>query len=57
MLSYSQQVTREQLGDGYDDAVRWMATLPYHWERPDVRVVHYGLLAYGVPLADVSSNT
>jgi len=53
VFSYSQQVTREQLGpDRYADDVRWMSTLPYHWERPDVRVVHFGLYP-GVPLADV----
>jgi len=53
VFSYSQQVTREQLGPGrYADDVRWMASLPYHWERPDVRVVHFGLYP-GVPLADV----
>ncbi len=53
VFSYSQQVTREQLGAGrYADDVRWMASLPYHWERPDVRVVHFGLYP-GVPLADV----
>ena len=53
VFSYSQQVTREQLGpDRYAGDVRWMASLPYHWERPDVRVVHFGLYP-GVPLADV----
>jgi len=55
VFSYSQQVTREQLGDRYADHVAWMATLPYHWERPDVRVVHYGLYP-GVPLADVPED-
>ncbi len=53
IFSYSQQVTREQLGPRrYADDVRWMASLPYHWERPDVRVVHFGIYP-GVPLADV----
>ncbi len=37
------------------DHVQWMSTLPYHWERPDVRVVHYGLYP-GVPLADVPED-
>jgi serine/threonine protein phosphatase 1 len=55
VFSYSQQVTRAQLGDRYADDVRWMATLPYHWERDDVRVVHYGLYP-GVPLADVPED-
>ena len=54
VLSYSQQVTREQLGERYDD-VRWMAGLPYHWERDDVRVVHWGLYP-GVPLDEVPED-
>jgi serine/threonine protein phosphatase 1 len=49
VLSYSQQVTKLQLGARYEEDVRWMATLPYHWEREDVRVVHWGLFP-GVPL-------
>ncbi|MBZ5708763.1 metallophosphoesterase [Nannocystis pusilla] len=55
VLSYSQQVTRLQLGERYDDDVRWMATLPYHWERDDVRVVHWGLYP-GVPLDEVPED-
>ena len=55
VMSYSQQVTREQLGEHYAGHVQWMATLPYHWERTDVRVVHYGLYP-GVPLADVPED-
>jgi serine/threonine protein phosphatase 1 len=55
VYSYSQQVTKEQLGSRYEDHVAWMATLPYHYERPDVRVVHYGLFP-GVPLADVPED-
>jgi serine/threonine protein phosphatase 1 len=55
VLSYSQQVTKLQLGDGYADHVRWMSGLPYHWERDDVRVVHWGLFP-GVPLADVPED-
>lgn len=55
VFSYSQQVTREQLGERYADHVAWMATLPYHWERPEVRVVHYGFYP-GVPLADVPED-
>lgn len=49
VFSYSQQITRLQLGARYEDDVRWMAGLPYHWERPDVRVVHWGHFP-GVPL-------
>ena len=55
VLSYSQQVTAAQLGDGYADAVAWMATLPYHLETEAVRVVHWGLYP-GVPLADVPED-
>jgi serine/threonine protein phosphatase 1 len=55
VLSYSQQVTREQLGDRYAAHVTWMATLPYRWERTDVRVVHYGMYP-GVPLADTPED-
>jgi serine/threonine protein phosphatase 1 len=32
-----------------------MASLPYYWEREDVRVIHYGLYP-GVPLADVPED-
>ena len=38
VLSYSQQITRLQIGARYEEQVRWMAGLPYHWEREDVRV-------------------
>ncbi len=53
--SYSQRVAKLQLGDGYDDDVRWMSGLPYHYERPDVRVVHFGLFP-GVPLDEVPED-
>jgi serine/threonine protein phosphatase 1 len=55
VLSYSQQVTQCQLGPRYADHVAYMAGLPYHWERPDVRVVHWGLYP-GVPLAEVPED-
>ncbi len=55
VFSYSQEVTREQLGERYADDVRWMSTLPYHLERDDVRVVHFGHYP-GVPLADVPED-
>ena len=55
VLSYSQQVTRLQLGDRYEEQVRWMVELPYHWEREDVRVVHWGLYP-GVPLDEVPED-
>lgn len=55
VLSYSQQVTKLQLGERYEDHVQWMATLPYHWEREDVRVVHWGLYP-GVPLDEVPED-
>jgi serine/threonine protein phosphatase 1 len=55
-LSYSQQVTQAQLGpDRYAGDVAWMATLPYHVEREDVRAVHWGLYP-GVPLDDVPED-
>jgi serine/threonine protein phosphatase 1 len=55
VLSYSQQVTRLQLGDRYADHVQWMAGLPYHWEQDGVRVVHWGLYP-GVPLDEVPED-
>src|SRR5262250_33966 len=38
VFSYSQEITRLQLGDGYADAVAWMRGLPYFFETPEVRV-------------------
>ncbi len=55
VLSYSQQVTRAQLGERYADDVAWMANLPYHLETADARVVHWGLYP-GVALADVPED-
>ncbi len=55
VLSYGQQITKLQLGDGYASDVAWMVGLPYHFERDDVRVVHWGLFP-GVPLADVPED-
>jgi serine/threonine protein phosphatase 1 len=60
VFSFSQEITRLQLGDGYAEAVRWMSGLPYSYETDDVIVVHAGLMP-GVPLAeqrdDVVSGT
>jgi serine/threonine protein phosphatase 1 len=50
-FSYSQEITKLQLGDSYADDVAWMRGLPYYYETADVRVVHAALLP-GVPLAD-----
>ncbi|WP_327003063.1 metallophosphoesterase [Dactylosporangium sp. NBC_01737] len=50
IFSYAQEITRLQLGDGYDSAVEWMRTLPYSFENGHVRVVHAAMLP-GVPLA------
>jgi serine/threonine protein phosphatase 1 len=50
VLSYSQEVTRVQMGDAYADGVAWMKGLPYFYETPEVRVVHAALIP-GVPLA------
>jgi len=51
VFSYSQEITRLQLGDGYADACAWMRGLPYYFEMPEVRVVHAALIP-GVPLAE-----
>ncbi|MFT3694564.1 MAG: metallophosphoesterase family protein [Kofleriaceae bacterium] len=50
VFSYSQEVTRVQMGDDYADAVQWMRGLPYFYETPDVRVVHAACIP-GTPLA------
>ncbi|MBL8784893.1 MAG: metallophosphoesterase [Deltaproteobacteria bacterium] len=55
ILSYSQLVAREQMGERYDEQVAWMATLPYHYETDEVRVVHWGLYP-GVPLEEVPED-
>jgi serine/threonine protein phosphatase 1 len=55
VLSYSQQVTREQLGERYADDVAWMAKLPYHLETDDVRIVHFGHFP-GVALDEVPED-
>ena len=55
VFSYSQQVTRAQLGDRYARDVAWMAGLPYHLETDDVRVVHFGCFP-GVPLDEVPED-
>ncbi len=52
ILSYSQQVTRQQLGEAYADAVSWMAGLPYHFEDDGLRLVHFGHFP-GTPLDEV----
>jgi Calcineurin-like phosphoesterase len=51
VFSYSQEVTRLQMGDDYADAVAWMRGLPYYWQSPHIRVVHAAMLP-GVPLAE-----
>lgn len=48
-LSISQQISRQQLGDSYSDAVAWMSTLPLHIELAEAVVVH-GYLEPGIPL-------
>lgn len=55
VLSYSQQVAQLQMGESYADHVRWLATLPYYWEREDIRVVHWGHYP-GVPLDQVPED-
>ena len=36
IFSYAQEITRLQFGDGYDDAVRWMRSLPYLARSPSI---------------------
>jgi serine/threonine protein phosphatase 1 len=50
VLSYSQEVTRVQLGASYAGDVAWMRSLPYFYETPELRVVHAAMVP-GVPLA------
>lgn len=51
VFSYSQEVTRAQMGGAYDGGVSWMRGLPYYLELPEVRVVHAAMVP-GVPLAE-----
>ena len=39
-LAISQKISRQQLGDGYVDAVAWMEHLPLFLELPDAVLVH-----------------
>jgi len=50
-FSYSQEVTRIQLGEHYAGDVEWMRGLPYFYETPEVRVVHAAMIP-NVPLAE-----
>ncbi|HZH18423.1 MAG TPA: metallophosphoesterase family protein [Archangium sp.] len=60
VFSFSQEITRLQLGNDYGETVGWMSGLPYWYETDDVAVVHAALMP-GVPLAtqreDVMSGT
>ncbi|HEU4537536.1 MAG TPA: metallophosphoesterase [Polyangiaceae bacterium] len=51
VLSYAQQITRLQLGEGYGEATAWMGKLPYYYEGGGVRVVHAAMLP-GRPLSE-----
>ncbi|QYC41728.1 Bis(5'-nucleosyl)-tetraphosphatase, symmetrical [Nonomuraea coxensis DSM 45129] len=51
IFSFSQEITRLQLGERYPETVEWMRTLPYYFENEHVRVVHAAVVS-GVPLAD-----
>jgi serine/threonine protein phosphatase 1 len=55
VYSTSQEITRLQIGEGYEDAVAWMGGLPYFYETDEVRVVHWGFVP-GTPLADVPED-
>jgi hypothetical protein len=48
-LSISQQISRQQFGDDYSDAVAWMDTLPLYIELAEAVIVH-GYLEPGLPL-------
>lgn len=48
-LSISQQISRQQLGEAYADAVAWMDTLPLFIELSEAVIVH-GYLEPGIPL-------
>lgn len=51
IFSYSQEITRLQLGAEYAAATEWMSRLPYYYETPECIVVHAALLP-GVPLPE-----
>jgi serine/threonine protein phosphatase 1 len=51
VFSYSQEITRLQFGEGYEDAVAWMRGLPYSYETDDFIVVHAAMMP-DVPLAE-----
>jgi len=48
--SLSQIIAREQLGDAWEGAVDWMASLPRYLDLPEILVTH-GFFQPGVPLA------
>src|SRR3990172_170645 len=50
-LAISQQISRQQLGDRYPEAVLWMESMPLFIELPDAILVH-GYLEPGVPLQE-----
>jgi serine/threonine protein phosphatase 1 len=50
-LAISQHISRQQLGETYDDAVIWMSSLPLFLELPEAILVH-GYLEPGLPLAE-----
>lgn len=50
-LAISQQISRQQLGVHYPDAVAWMESLPLFIELPDAVLVH-GYLEPGAPLEE-----
>ncbi|MEO8699019.1 MAG: metallophosphoesterase [Kofleriaceae bacterium] len=54
-FSYSQEVTRLQLGESYSADVEWMRGLPYYYETPAIRVVHAAMMP-GVPLAEQAED-
>jgi serine/threonine protein phosphatase 1 len=50
ILSYSQEITRLQFGEEYDELRRWMTSLPYYLETDSARIVHAAMIP-GLSLA------
>ena len=50
-LAISQKISRQQLGEGYANAVAWLERLPLFLELPEVILVH-GYLEPGVPIEE-----
>jgi len=40
LLNYAQEIVKVQMGDKYEEFLRWLDTLPYHYETEEAIVVH-----------------